>query len=66
MIVFFLQRGRDSNPRYAFGAYTLSKRAPSTTRPPLFTLIYNQPQLTKKNVSLKILKQQKYRVRFWF
>ena len=29
------QRGRDSNPRYAFGVYTLSRRAPSTTRPPL-------------------------------
>lgn len=31
-----LQRGRDSNPRYAFGVYTLSRRAPSTTRPPLY------------------------------
>ena len=30
-----LQRGRDSNPRCPFGAYTLSRRAPSTTRPPL-------------------------------
>ncbi|MFM1898292.1 MAG: hypothetical protein RL577_532, partial [Bacteroidota bacterium] len=30
-----LQRGRDSNPRYAFGVYTLSRRAPSTTRTPL-------------------------------
>ena len=29
------QRGRDSNPRYAFGVYTLSRRAPSTARPPL-------------------------------
>ena len=29
------QRGRDSNPRCPFGAYTLSRRAPSTTRPPL-------------------------------
>src|SRR5688572_26676384 len=27
--------GWDSNPRYAFGVYTLSRRAPSTTRPPL-------------------------------
>jgi site-specific DNA recombinase len=27
--------GRDSNPRYAFDVYTLSRRAPSTTRPPL-------------------------------
>ncbi len=30
-----LQRGRDSNPRYAFGVYTLSRRAPSTARTPL-------------------------------
>ena len=27
--------GRDSNPRYGFAVYTLSRRAPSTTRPPL-------------------------------
>jgi hypothetical protein len=27
--------GRDSNPGYAFGVYSLSRRAPSTTRPPL-------------------------------
>jgi hypothetical protein len=27
--------GWDSNPRYAFDVYTLSRRAPSTTRPPL-------------------------------
>ena len=25
---FKLQRGRDSNPRYAINVYTLSKRAP--------------------------------------
>ena len=30
--------GRDSNPRYAFDVYSLSRRAPSTTRPPLRTL----------------------------
>ena len=29
--------GRDSNPRYAFDVYSLSRRAPSTTRPPLRT-----------------------------
>ena len=29
------RRDRDSNPRSAFGAYTLSRRAPSTTRPSL-------------------------------
>jgi hypothetical protein len=33
MIVW--RRERDSNPRYAFDVYTLSRRAPSTTRPPL-------------------------------
>ena len=27
--------GWDSNPRYAFDVYSLSRRAPSTTRPPL-------------------------------
>ena len=32
---FFWRRGRDSNPRYAINVYTLSRRAPSTTRPPL-------------------------------
>src|SRR5690554_5727700 len=41
-ISFFLRlsylttrRERDSNPRYTFGVYTLSKRASSTTRAPL-------------------------------
>src|SRR5690606_29126466 len=29
------RRGRDSNPRYPFGVYALSRRAPSTTRTPL-------------------------------
>ncbi len=29
------RRVRDSNPRYPFGVYTLSRRAPSTTRPTL-------------------------------
>src|SRR3569832_2011057 len=29
------RRGRDSNPRYAFGVHTLSRRAPSTARTPL-------------------------------
>ena len=37
MCAFFtsVRRGRDSNPRYGVTAYTLSKRAPSTARPPL-------------------------------
>jgi hypothetical protein len=34
-LFFVWRRGRDSNPRYAFGVYTLSRRAPSTARPPL-------------------------------
>jgi hypothetical protein len=32
---FRWRRGRDSNPRYAFGVHTLSRRAPSTARSPL-------------------------------
>jgi hypothetical protein len=36
--IISLQRGRDSNPRYV-AVYTLSKRAPSSTRPPLYKLI---------------------------
>src|SRR3546814_6017275 len=31
----FWRSGRDSNPRYGFAVYSLSRRAPSTTRPPL-------------------------------
>ena len=34
-IIKTLRRVRDSNPRSPFGAYTLSKRAPSTARPTL-------------------------------
>jgi hypothetical protein len=30
-----MRRGRDSNPRYTFGVYTLSRRALSTTQTPL-------------------------------
>jgi hypothetical protein len=32
---FRLRRGRDSNPRYPFEVYTLSRRALSTTQTPL-------------------------------
>ena len=42
---FCLRRDRDSNPRSAFGAYTLSRRAPSTTRPSL--LIFSGGKSTK-------------------
>ncbi len=51
-----MQRGRDSNPRYAFDVYTLSRRAPSTTRPPL--LVFPQKnkdgQITKKMLTIEI------------
>ena len=35
-----MRREGDSNPRYAFGVYTLSRRASSTTRAPLLKRIY--------------------------
>jgi hypothetical protein len=41
------RRGRDSNPRYGITVYTLSRRAPSTTRTPLqiFVLRYSRCSL---------------------
>ena len=36
-VSFCMRRGRDSNPRNAFGVYTLSRRASSTTRAPLLS-----------------------------
>ncbi len=47
-----MQRGRDSNPRYTFGVYTLSRRAPSTTRPPLYFGLKGWPN-NKKNISYR-------------
>ena len=35
--------GRDSNPRYGFAVYSLSRRAPSTTRPPLRICLGRRP-----------------------
>ena len=35
LIVKFWRRERDSNPRWAFNPYSLSRGAPSATRPPL-------------------------------
>src|SRR5690606_28700867 len=32
----------DSNPRYAIHVYTLSRRAPSTTRPPVLSAFLNE------------------------
>ncbi len=50
-----MQRGRDSNPRYAFDVYTLSRRAPSTTRPPLYKCLPKMvEQITKKMLTTKI------------
>ena len=50
-----LQRGRDSNPRYAFDVYTLSRRAPSTTRPPLCNFFITGGQITKKTLNPETL-----------
>src|SRR5271156_7173570 len=38
------RRGRDSNPRWAFDPYALSRGAPSTTRPPLRIGAYSPNQ----------------------
>ncbi len=38
------RRGRDSNPRYPFGAHRISSAAPSTTRPPLLVVHLANPQ----------------------
>ncbi len=45
-----MQRGRDSNPRYAFDVYTLSRRAPSTTRPPLYK---KSPKILEEQITKK-------------
>src|SRR3954463_5913310 len=37
------RRERDSNPRYVISVYTLSRRAPSTTRTPLHTGTSSSP-----------------------
>jgi hypothetical protein len=49
-----MRRGWDSNPRYPFGVYTLSRRAPSTTRTPLLRfhshpLVKSAAKVQKKN-----------------
>lgn len=46
---FFLQRGWDSNPRYV-AINTLSKRAPSATRPPLYFLFWSANNLKKNEL----------------
>ena len=47
VLTFYLRRERDSNPRYAFDVYTLSRRAPSTTRTPL---LFSLPFGERKNI----------------
>ena len=42
-----LRRERDSNPRNAFGVYTLSRRASSTTRAPLLSTRFHLGQSPK-------------------
>ena len=37
--IFNWRRGRDSNPRWNFVPYSLSRGAPSTTRPPLQSMV---------------------------
>src|SRR5690606_15603585 len=44
-----LRRVRDSNPRDPFGAYTLSRRAPSTTRPTLLGGIFFRDAKVRKS-----------------
>ena len=50
----YLRRVRDSNPRTPCEGYTLSRRAPSTTRP---TLLYflELANLTNREVLIKLL-----------
>ena len=50
-----MRRGRDSNPRYPLEVYTLSRRAPSTTRTPL--LILSCKEINKK---------QFFQMFYWF
>jgi hypothetical protein len=44
ILIMDLRRGRDSNPRYPFEVYTLSRRALSTTQTPLrlYNLLFFQ------------------------
>ena len=42
----------DSNPRYAMNVYTLSRRAPSTARPPVLLSLIGTGSLSCKNESL--------------
>ena len=44
----FMRRGRDSNPRYAFGVYSLSRRASSTTPAPLQSCVCVRTKIEQK------------------
>ncbi len=57
-----MQRGRDSNPRYTFGVYTLSKRAPSTARPPLYNITIIAEQIKRKKINYKTLYYSFFRI----
>jgi hypothetical protein len=51
-IIFTItRRDRDSNPGYPFGIHTLSRRAPSTTRPPLLLLLATNTGLYSNNAT---------------
>ena len=62
LLVFqkILRRDRDSNPGGPFGAYTLSRRAPSTTRPPLQN--GNEGAKIRKKYELRMTKSKKNRI----
>ncbi len=45
------RRGRDSNPRYGVTVYTLSRRAPSTTRTPLRYTAFLPPQMPLRGMA---------------
>lgn len=50
----FERRERDSNPRYTFGVYTLSRRASSTTRAPLHRGTSQKRAQITKNISIPL------------
>ena len=50
LILWHLRKEGDSNPRYVFDVYTLSRRASSATRAP-FLKIWKRDASYKKNVN---------------
>ena len=53
-LFYFERRERDSNPRYTFGVYTLSRRASSTTRAPLPRGTSQKRAQITKNISIPL------------